>query len=166
MVLEEVVEGAWREVARLDPFTARKQMEAIARRQRDLLAFIMTMCEDLSAEAQEIAVYAFVVILRMFECSSVRQLPKVKRGRITAAYGNTQNELGRLTNANDRFIERHAEVSSGTEPFVMRYITEVLLEPENPEDALPDDEIGAVFMYLKTVVDVLHEITEPDPERS
>gem|GEM_PF-6051578 len=41
----------------------------------------------------------------------------------------------------------------------MRYITEVLLEPDDPDALLPDDEVGAVFMCLKTVVDVLHDIT-------
>jgi len=159
MVSEKVVEDTWREVAILDPFTARREMEGIARRQRELLAFVTAMCGDLSDPAQEIAIYAFVVILRMFERSSPRRLPKAKARQIEAAFAKVDDELGRLTTAHDRFIERHARVSTGSEPFVMRYITEVLLEPEDPDALLPDDEVGAVFMYLKTVVDVLHELT-------
>ena len=159
MVSEQIVEDTWREVASLDPLSARRQMEAIARRQRDLLVFVTTMCQDLSVAAQEIAIYAFVVILRMFEHSSARRLPRARRQRIAAAFKNADNELGRLTTADDRFIERHARVSAGSEPFVMRYITEVLLEPDDPDALLPDDEVGAVFMCLKTVVDVLHDIT-------
>ena len=143
----------------LDPLSARRQMEAIARRQRDLLVFVTTMCQDLSVAAQEIAIYAFVVILRMFEHSSARRLPRARRQRIAAAFKNVDNALGRLTTADDRFIERHAQVSAGSEPFVMRYITEVLLEPDDPDALLPDDEVGAVFMCLKTVVDVLHDVT-------
>ena len=159
MVSEKLVDDTWREVASLDPLTAQKEMEAIARRQRELLAFVTTVVEDLSVEAQEIAIYAFVVILRMFERSAPRRLPRVTRRQITRAFEKVENELGRLTTADDRFIERHARVSAGSEPFVMRYISEVLLDPEDPDAVLPDDEIGSVFMYLKTVVDVLHEIT-------
>ena len=159
MVSEQVVEDTWREVASFDPFTARKEMETIARRQRELLVFVTTMCEDLSVRAQETAIYTFVVILRMFEHSSARRLPRARRRQIAAAFEKIDNELGRLTMADDRFIERHARVSTGSEPFVVRYISEVLFEPEDTDSLLPDDEIGAVFMYLKTVVDVLHEIT-------
>jgi len=132
-------------------------MERLGARQRELLTFVTTMTEQLSSAAQETAIYAFVVICRMFERSSGAQTPKVKRGRIVAAYKRIHEELGRLIGADEPFLERHALVSTGNEPFVMQYVSEVLFEPDDPAATLNDDEIGEVFICLKTVVDVLHQ---------
>jgi hypothetical protein len=161
VVAEETVETSWQAVAGLAPQQARSHMMRLGRRQRELLAFVTTMTEDLSVNAQEVAIYAFVVVCHMFEHSQKLQLPKAKRRQIAAAYERTTEELGRLIAADERFLERHAQVSTGNEPFVMRYVSEVLLEPDDPEARLNDDEIGEVFICLKTVVDVLHEISEP-----
>ena len=166
MVSEEIVEASCREVAAFSARAARLHMEALARRQRELLAFVTTMTEELSTEAQETAIYAFVVICRMFERSVTTKLPKAKHGRIAAAYEKINDGLGRLIVANERFVERHALVTTGTEPFVMRYVAETLLEPDDPAAHLSDDEIGEVFICLQTVVDVLHDISAPDSPAS
>ena len=157
MVSEESAEASCREVAGFSAEFAHKHMMRLARRQRELLTFVMTMTEDLT-EAQEIATYAFVVICRMFELGSGGRLPKAKAAKIAAAYERIHEELGRLLAADERFLERYALVSTGSEPFVMRYVTETRHEPDDPEAKLEDDEIGEVFICLKTVVDVLHEI--------
>jgi hypothetical protein len=76
-----------------------------------------------------------------------------------AAYEKISEQLGRLITADDHFLERHAAVTTGREPYVMRYVSEVLLEPDDPEAKLTDDEIGEAFMCLQAIVDVLHEIS-------
>src|ERR1044071_890966 len=157
MVSEEIVEASWQEVAGFSAHTAQLHMEQLARRQRELLTFVTTMTEELSFEAQKTAIYTFVVICRMFERSSNAPLPKAKHGRIAATYERINSELGRLLTADERFLERHALMSTGSEPWVMRYVSEVLLEPDAPEAQLNDEEIGELFICLKTVVDVLHE---------
>ena len=134
-------------------------MTQLGRRQPELLAFVTTMTETLSPAGQETAIYAFVVICHMFESSSRKPLPRARRRKIVAAYEKINEQLGRLFAADDHFLERHAAVSTGREPFVMRYVSEVLLEPDDPEEKLADDEIGETFMYLQTIVDVLHEIS-------
>jgi len=159
MVSDESVEASWREVAGFSAEFAHTYMLRFGRRQRELLSFVTTMTEHLSIEAQEIATYVFVVICRMFELDSGARLPKAKRNKIASAYERIHEELGRLVAADERFLERYALVSAGSEPFVMRYVTETLLEPDDPEAKLEDDEIGEVFICLKTVVDVLHEIS-------
>ena len=158
MVSEEAVEASWLEVGAFEPAEAEKHMLQLGRRQQELLAFVMTMTEDLSAAAQETALYALVVIDRAFERASGAPLPKARRRQIVAAYEKISDDLGRLLAADERFIERHAVVSTGNEPFVMRYVSEVLLEPDDPEAKVPDDEVGEVFMCLQTVVDVLHDL--------
>jgi hypothetical protein len=160
VVTEETVETSCEAIGGLAPQQARAHMMRLGRRQRELLAFVTTMTEDLSVNAQDTAIYAFVVICHMFEHSQKLPLARATRRPIAAAYERINDELGRLVAADARFLERHARVSTGQEPFVMRYVSEVLLEPDDPQAALNDDEIGDVFICLKTVVDVLHEISE------
>jgi hypothetical protein len=159
VIAEEIVEASWREVAELSDRRALTYMDQLARKQREILTFVTTMTEHLSPAAQEIAIYAFVVIYRMFERAGPR-LAKARRGRIIAAYEKIDGELGRLIQADERFLERHALVSTGREPFVMRYVSEVLLEPDDDEVQLSDDEVGEIFICLQTVVDVLHDLSE------
>jgi hypothetical protein len=83
VIAEEIVEASWREVAELSEQRALTYMDQLARKQRELLTFVTTMTEHLSPAAQEIAIYAFVVIYRMFERAGPR-LPKARRGRIIA----------------------------------------------------------------------------------
>ena len=137
-------------------------MMQLGKRQRELLAFVVTMTEDLSQTAQETAIYAFVVICHMFESSSRKSLPHARKKQIAAAYEKINEELGRLIDADEHFLERHAAVSTGREPFVMRYVTEILLEPDDPKAKPADDEIGETFIVLQTIVDVLHEISATD----
>lgn len=159
MVTEDAVEASWREVGAMSPERAQQHMMKLGRRQRDLLVFVTTMTEELSEAAQETAIYAFVVICRMFERSSRTSLPKARRQDIAAAFERIHEQLGRLVSADERFLERHAAVSTGSEPFVMRYVSEVLLEPDDPDAKVPDDEIGEIFICLQTVVDVLHDLS-------
>jgi hypothetical protein len=159
MVTEETVEASWQEVGALSPERAHQHMMQLGERQPELLAFITTMTETMSEAAQETAIYAFVVICHMFESSSPKPLPRAKHRKIAAAYERISEQLGRLITADDHFLERHAMVTTGREPFVMRYVSEILLEPDDPEEKLADEEIGETFMYLQTIVDVLHEIS-------
>ena len=157
MISEELVEASWDEVNAFTAPQAQKYMSQLGRRQRELLTFVVTMTEDLSHAAHETAIYAFAVIYRMFERAS-GPLPRARRQQIVAAYEKVSDELERLLGADHRFLERHALASMSHEPFVMRYVSEILLEPDSPEGKVPDDDAGAVFMCLKAVVDVLHDI--------
>lgn len=159
MISEEIVEASWREIGELDEETGRAHMEKLAREQEELLVFVTTMTEQLSPQAQETAIYAFVVLCRMFERGAGKRLPKAKHQKVAAAYESILDDLERLLPADERFLERHALVSTASEPFVMRYVTEVLFEPDDPDERPDDDEIAELFICLKTVVDVLHELT-------
>ncbi len=67
MIDEETVESTWREVAQTEPRKAHKLIIQLSRKQPALPAFIMARTSELSTAAQELAVYMFVVIHRMFE---------------------------------------------------------------------------------------------------
>ena len=61
-----------------------------------------------------------------------------------------------------KFVERVAKVEASRQPFVMRYMVETLIDAPDDEDpvALTEEETGALFLVLKTVVDVLDHSIE------
>ena len=59
----------------------------------------------------------------------------------------------------DRFFERVAKVEVASQPHVMKYVVDVLMEfGEAPDEiVLTEEETGTLFLVLKTTVDVLDE---------
>jgi hypothetical protein len=46
---------------------------------------------------------------------------------------------------------------SSSQPFVLKYVTEALLEESDPSLSLTEEESGLIFLTLKTVIDALDE---------
>jgi len=63
-----------------------------------------------------------------------------------------------LEGAHDKFLERIAEVQLAGQPYVMKYVVEAIMEDseEDPVE-LTEEDIGYLFLLLKTVVDLLDE---------
>jgi len=72
-----------------------------------------------------------------------------------------------LEGSHEKFLERVAEVQLSRQPHVMKYIVDTLIEAPEEEDpvALTDDDIGYLFLLLKTVVDLLDKGTETGKEK-
>ncbi len=158
-VSEALVEETWQEVARFTPQRAEKEMNRTAGKQRHLLGFVAAYTEDLSREASELAFYMFFTICRMFEKSSPRTIRSIGGGEIEHSLDQNEKLLGRLEGAHERFVERVAEVESSRQPWVMKYLVETLIEADEGEDPvyLTEEETGALFLVLKTVVDAIDE---------
>ena len=156
VIAEAVVEETWREVGALSETQARRQMDQIARSQPSLLAFVLGATGDLRTDAQQVAVYLFAVIHRMFEKAAGR-LTRATPKEIDAAYGHNQAFLGRFEHAPKRFLEKGAEHAASSQPFVMKYLAEALTEaPEGDNPlVLSEEETGLLFLVLKSVVDIL-----------
>ena len=63
----ELVEETWQEVARFDPDIAGKEMMKAGDSQPELLTFMVEFTQDLNQEVQELAIYMFFVVYRMFQ---------------------------------------------------------------------------------------------------
>ncbi len=161
-ISESLVEETWQEVAAFSPQRAEREMNRTARKQRHLLSFVAAYTEDLSRDASELAFYMFFTIYRMFQKSCPRAIRSIRGGRIERSLDQNERLLGRLEGAHERFVERVAEVESSRQPWVMRYLVETLIEaPEGEEPVvLTEEEIGALFLVLKTVVDALDHSIE------
>ena len=164
-ISESLVEETWREFAAFSPERAEREMNRTARDQRELIGFIAAYTEDLSREATELGFYMFFTIYRMFQRGS-GGVEDIGGGQIEHWLDQNENMLQRLEGAHEKFVERIAKVEASRQPFVMRYLVETLIEapgrgagataPEGEDPViLTEEETGALFLVLKTVVDVL-----------
>jgi hypothetical protein len=151
----ELVESTWREVASLNPAAARRLMQQAADRQPALLAHVMASTAHSRSAVQEMAVYLYYVILQMFERGARKPLRTIPISRVERVTREYESQLDKLSLADERFLERAAEVHAGAQPSVFRYLVEALLEDEDSD--LTDDEEGLVFLTLKPVIDLLDE---------
>ncbi len=172
-ICESVVEETWREVATFSPERVQREMHRTATAQREMIGFIAAYTEDLSRDAAELGFRMFFNIHRMFQRGSGDGVENIDGSQIEHWLDQNENMLQRLEGAHEKFVERIAKVEASRQPFVMRYLVETLIEapergagttaPEGEDPViLTEEETGALFLVLKTVVDVLdHSLATP-----
>jgi len=155
---QSVIESAWNEVANMEESQGQKEIERISKNQPALLAFVMADSEDLSEDAQQLGLFIFVIVLRMFEKHFGAKLKSVELEDVQRLRDNTEESLIALQDADEKTLEQTLTAQMSNQPFVMKYIAEAIFDP-NPEDGvkLTEDEIGGLIMTLKTIVDALEE---------
>jgi hypothetical protein len=154
-ISEDIVDSTWREVASFRSRDAWRAMEKVTKRQPALLAYVMAETRDCGSDAQELAIYLFFVVLRMFDRLPGHRLKRVTIEQVERHAAENEAMLERLGSAHERFLERAAQVQAETQPHVFRYLTEAILEGDDPELELTEEESGLLFLVLKTVVDLL-----------
>ncbi len=161
-ISEEMVEETWQEIAAFSPGRIDKEMTRTAGRQREIIGFIAAYSEDLSQDAAELAFYMFFTIYRMFWKSSRRKVKVISGGEIEECLDQNESLLERLEGAHEKFVERVAKVESSRQPWVMKYLVETLIEADDGDDPiyLTEEESGALFLVLKTIIDVLDRMIE------
>lgn len=154
---EELVEETWQEVAGFSPDRTNKEMKMLVKNQPNLLAFMMEFVQDLDQEVKELATYMFFVVYRMFQKSFGKKIKKISPEEIIVCYEKNENLIQSLEGVHEKFFDRIARVQLSEQPYVLKYVTETLMEaPEEEESvALTEEDAGFLFLLLKTMVDVL-----------
>jgi len=154
---EALMEETWQEVGRFDPVRASKEMMKAGDSQPELLAFMMEFTQDLDLEIQELAIYMFFVVYRVFQKNSGKKIKQIPAEDIIECYEDNENLMQSLEGAHDKFFERIARVQLARQPYVMKYVIDTLIETPEDEDpaALAEDDVGILFLLLKTVVEAL-----------
>ena len=165
-ISERTVEQTWQAVADLAPDAAATEMMSFASQQPHLLGFVTAFLEELQDDAREMGTYLLFVVYKMFENSTAEEIPMVQPDAIKDQYEvNQELLLDMETDADDeQALEDLAYLESSKHPWVFRYVTEALLEPdddlpENERISLSEEEFGEVIILLKTVIDVLDKAT-------
>ncbi len=154
---EEVVEENWQEVAGFTPGQQNKEMGKLAKNQPDLLAFMMEFSEELDQEVKELAIYMFFVVYRSFEKGSRKKIRKISAKEIIECYEYNEGLMKSLEGVHEKFLDRIARAELSRQPYVIKYVTDTLMEAPEEEDPLDltEEDVGFLFLLLKTVVDVL-----------
>jgi hypothetical protein len=127
--------------------------------QPDLLSFILEFTDDLGEQAGELGIYLLFVIYHMFKNGYGKEIKLITTEEIIECYEENERLMEKLEKAQDEFFNRVAEVQLSPQPYVIRYVVDSLTEePEEDEDREPlsEEEVGFLFMLLKTVIDVLN----------
>jgi hypothetical protein len=152
---EEFVEKTWQEAAGLGPDKADREMRAMGKNQPDLLAFLMTFTEDFGQEAKELAVYLGFVVYRMF-MGAGGVIPNITSRTIMAEYNKNARLLKSLKGAGAGIFDEVARAASSSQPHVVQYVIEALMEESEEDDLeLGEEDIALLFVLLKTEIEVL-----------
>ena len=159
-ISEVMVEKTRKEFVNLSPEQAEKETEKISRDQPNLLAFMIEFTQELSQEVKELAIFLFYVLYRMFEKSSKSKISKISAEQIINCYEKNEHLIQSLEGVHEKFLERIAGVQLSGQPYIMKYVLESLIEaPEDEEPmSLAEEDIGYLFLLLKTVVDLLDQM--------
>jgi len=159
---EELVEETWQEFASFTPTQVNKEAKKIAKGQSDLLSFMVEFTEELDQEVKELAIYMFFVVNRIFAKGYRKKIKKASPEEIIECYEKNEKLMESLEGAHDRFYERVASVQVSAQPYVIKYVVETLFEYPEEEDPIfiSDDDVGFLFLLLKTAIDVLNKKTD------
>ena len=158
---EELVEETWQEFAGFSRVGIQKETLKVNKNQPNLVAFMIEFTQDLDQEVKELALYMSYVICRMFQKSSKKKIKKISPEEIIECYESNEDLMESLNGAHEKFLERIAEVQLSGQPYVMKYVVETLMEAPEEEYpvALTEEDIGYIFLLLKTLVDVIDKNT-------
>ena len=96
----------------------------------------------------------------MFEKSSSVKLKRISANKIMSVFEKNEEILLRLDGNHDKFFERIVKIEASKQPNVMRYVLEVIMEAGDEPDPvfLSEDDIGSMYLTLKTAIDVLDKV--------
>jgi hypothetical protein len=167
-ISEELVNETWHEAAGFSDERAQKEIAKISKSQPNLLAFMIEFTRELDQEVQELGLYLFFVIYRMFNKDFKKRIKKVSPENIIKCYAENEKSIRKLEGAHEKFFERMADRHFSQQPYVMKYLVEALMEAPEEEDPvnLTEDDIGYLFLLLKTLIDLLDEAVRTAPKKS
>ncbi len=155
---ERIVENTWQEFAGFSPAKANKEMMKIGNSQPDLLAFVVESSKEMGREVSELTIYLFLVVYRMFQ-GSQGKIKKISPKEIIECYQTNESLMESLEGTHERFLDRIASLQTSTQPFVVKYVADALMEEDEGEYVvqLTEGQKGFLYLLLKTVIDVLDQ---------
>ena len=153
------MDETWPEVAQGSPAALLKMQREWQKAQKHLSAFVMSASLALREHAAGLALYIHLVIYRAFLRSGAR-FRKISRDGVERASRETAARIEALR-AQAAPLHSLPATFPTTEPAVLAYSVEALLEPSDEPSELSEDEAWQVFHILATAAECLHEAGSP-----
>ena len=160
---ESLVEETWQEIDKYTDQRANREMMQFGKDQSNVLAFFLEFTQDLDEEAEELGVYLLFVVYRMFLKGYGKKIKKITQKELNECFEENGKVLESMGSAHVKFMERYAQTQIAGQPHIIRYVAENLLdstEEDEETDPLSDEDIGYLFLLLKTAIDCLNRKTE------
>lgn len=157
-ISKQIVEQTWVEISSYDTEKIDFEFSNISERQPDLTTFIIEFTQDQQQTTIELCLYIFLIICRIFEKSSTNPIQQITFDEIEKIFTKNETLIENLEGVHERFYERIARVQFFNQPFVMKYILEVLAEETEMENTLSEKETGYLFYLFKNIVDIFDEV--------
>ncbi len=161
-ISEKVVEETWHEVASFTPDQANKRMTDLSKNQPDLVGFVVEFTKLLDQEEMQLAVYMLFTVFRMFQKSFLKKIKPISSKEIIQCYESNEDLMKSLEGVHEKFLDRIASIQISSQPYVMKYVVDALMEASEEEDPveLNEEDKGYLFLILKTVTDLLNKATD------
>lgn len=159
IIPEDLVEKTCQEVDGFSPARGKIEMTRLGKKQPALLSFMFEFTRDLDQEVQQLAIYMFFVVCRIFEKGFKKKIRKISPEEIINCYESNSDMMEKLDGAHEKFMERVAKTQVAAQPCVMKYVVDTLMEISEDDDPidLTDDDTGYLFLLFKTVIDALNQ---------
>lgn len=158
---EDIVDDALEEIESYSDDLLDSEMAKFGEKQPDLLSFFVEFTQELDEYVMEFGFYLFFAVYHIFSKGYGKKIKRITVDEIITCFEENQKLLESMEFAHNRFYERIAEVQISPQPYVIMFVVDALLE--TPEDdaaeELSDEDVGYLFLLLKTVIDVLNKKT-------
>lgn len=158
----QVVEETWQRVASLSPGDAPKLISRMGKRQPLMLAYLMAVDHDvLNQDERELLLYLGVAVWQTMS-QGTKRIPGVTERILDAAEAKNNKMaeyLGGETGEEGFLQATKTIISNYGQPEVLRYVVEALMEEPEEGCVIRDENIGIMFLDLKTVIDCLDAVT-------
>lgn len=157
IVTERIIEQTRQEILSYKKEKIDFEFSRLCERQPDLTDFIIEFTQDQKQETIEQCLFIFFVMCRAFENSFETRIHPISFDEIETIFEKNETQMVNLKGIHERFLERITKVRLLNQPFLMKYMTESLLEERKKEYAFSEKEIGYLFFLFITIIDVFDE---------
>lgn len=161
---EELIEKISEKISGILPHEANEEIQKVGELQPDLVAFIMDSTEGLNPEAQELAIYLFFVVYRIFEATGAK-IRRVSDREIDEIFEKNET-LFENGNTLDQLSDTLKIFPVLVQPYLIKYLSESLPEEEEETAVVSEEEKGVIFLNLKTVIEVLDQAALPSAKEA
>jgi hypothetical protein len=155
LISDTKIENSWNEISS-SPDSA---IEKFHEKQPIISEFLVEALSGLSQEAGDLGFFATLVVWRAYDLSDAASEP-VTSDTMTEKYHAACAWIQKLAEGEDSVLleKKLRDVRSYSQPHVMRYVIEAILDSHEDGLELSPDELERLFVCLKAIVDALDQL--------
>lgn len=159
LVTQQVMDETWPAMAQAPPVAVLKMQREWQKAQKHLASFVTAASLRLEEHAAGLALYIHLVTYQAFLRSGAR-FRKISRDTVERAARETTAHIDALR-AQPAPLHSLPAAFPTTEPVVLAYVIEALVEPSDDPEELSEEEFWQVLHILATAAACLHEAGTP-----